>query len=77
VVEQKITEGVAFVIDFGFLAQTRRFEERERLESFQSRPALDHRVRRTRHCKTNGKSTCLKTIHITYIIFCIKKQKNC
>jgi len=55
-VEQKITERVAFVVDFRLPAQARRLEERERLESFQSGPALDHRVRRTRHCKTNGKT---------------------
>lgn len=51
VVEQKITEGVAFVIDFGLFAQTRRLEERERLEGFQSSPTLDHRICRTRHYK--------------------------
>jgi len=53
-VEQKITEGVAFVIDFRFSAQARRLEERERLKGFQSRPTLYHRGRRTRDCKFNA-----------------------
>lgn len=55
VVEQKITEGVAFVIDGGLSAQARRLEERERLKGFQSRPALDHRICRTRNCEHTGK----------------------
>lgn len=54
-VEQKITEGVAFVIDFGLSAQARRLEERERLKGFQSRPTLYHRGRRTRDCKFNAR----------------------
>jgi len=54
-VEQKITEGVAFVIDFGLSAQARRLEERERLKGFQSRPTLYHRSRRTRDCKFNAR----------------------